>query len=135
MIQGTTASNAGDTTISAGVRSVVAIPYQSFGGLSLSGSSQDISPTNSLATGSPKAATAKGQAPVTFTAYDPNGRPHTQQRVPSDTTSQTSNATVIPARKNNWAKPTGSRNATPMFTTPTAIRPRYGYESSSEDEM
>jgi len=80
---------------------------------------------------------ARRQAPITYTAYDPSGRAHTQQRVPSDTTSQASNATVVPAparNNSNWAKPAGSRNVAQRFTTPVAV-PRRGHESSSDDEM
>lgn len=83
------------------------------------------------------ARTAPRQAPITYTAYDPSGRAHTQQRVPSDTTSQASKATVVPApaRNSNWAKPAGSRNVAQKFTTPVAVPPRRGHESSSDDEM
>lgn len=145
-MKGTAASNSGDATSSAGGRSFIAVPYKGLGALSLSGGAQNQNENSRNATQSPHAASRGGdgsaapastqrQAPISFTAYDPNGRSHTQQRVPSETTSEASNATVVPARSNNWAKPTGSRNAAPRFTTPAAVQPQRGYESSSEDEM
>lgn len=128
-----------DAASSAGVHTnFTAVPYAGFGALSLSGASEN---ENSYAAplGQPSrgacglGSSLSGNVP-TYTAYDSHGNAHTKQRVPSETASQASNATVVPERNSNWAKPAG-RRVEPKMTTPVVLPSAHGYGSDSEDEM
>jgi hypothetical protein len=70
----------------------------------------------------------------TFTAYDHQGNGYTRERVPSETSSKASDATVFPARNNKWAKPAG-RRVEPKMTMPVVLPPARFYESDSEDGL
>ncbi|KAE9375395.1 hypothetical protein N431DRAFT_555829 [Stipitochalara longipes BDJ] len=100
------------------------------GALSMSGASEN--PTEGTPFGLPMRSLAGGAGDVpTYNAYDSQGNSHQKARIPSETTSMSSNTTVAPG---GWAKPIktiGQKTITPVVVPAT----RRGYASDSDDEM